>query len=70
MTFESVLDSPEKAAEILQVKAETLAVWRCTGRYSLPYVKIGSRVFYKRSDLLRFIEDRTCQQTGEAAQAV
>ena len=61
------LESSDSAAEFLGVKPGTLAVWRCTGRYDLPFVKIGSRVFYKRSVLLGFIEKRTRHQTGIAA---
>jgi hypothetical protein len=37
----------------------TLEVWASTKRYDLPYVKIGRRVFYRRSALDRFIEQRT-----------
>lgn len=51
---ESLLDS-EQAAAILNVSAKTLNVWRCTGRVALPYVKVGSRVRYRRTDLENFI---------------
>ena len=37
----------------------TLAVWRCNRRYNLPFVKIGKNIRYKRSDVLKFIEERT-----------
>jgi len=55
---------PRAAAIELQVTAGTLAVWRCTGRYSLPFVKIGSKVFYRRSDISSFIESRIQTQTA------
>ena len=46
----------KEAARYLGVAAQTLAVWACMGRYSLPHVKIGHRVFYKKVDLDAFIE--------------
>lgn len=52
----SVLKSREEAAELLRVSAQTLAVWACTKRYNLPFVKIGRRVMYRLSDLHAFIE--------------
>ena len=50
--------STKEAAEILGVREETLAVWRCTKRYPLPYIKIGRKVFYRGKDLENFIESR------------
>ena len=38
--------SRNEAAKILGVKMETLASWACTKKYEIPYVKIGSKVFY------------------------
>ncbi len=56
--------TPDQAAEILGVTTHTLAVWRSTGRYNLPYVKAGRLVRYREPDVQRFIEKRT---HGEAA---
>lgn len=56
--------TPEQAAEHLRVAPETLAVWRCTGRYDLKFVKIGSRVFYDESDIEEFIQNRKTKQTA------
>jgi hypothetical protein len=50
--------TPTETAEILGVKPETLAVWRCTKRYPIKYFKIGSKVFYKGEDIKVFIESR------------
>jgi predicted site-specific integrase-resolvase len=36
----------KQAAEYLTVSPGTLSVWRSTGRYSLPFVKVGRRVRY------------------------
>lgn len=52
------LFSDEEAAEYLHTASGTLAVWRCTGRVNLPYVKIGRRVLYREDDLKAFIESR------------
>lgn len=38
----------------LPLNPGTLAVWRCIGRYDLPYEKIGRSVRYRLSDLRRF----------------
>lgn len=47
------------AAEILDVEAGTLSVWRSTGRYSIPFIKIGRNVRYSRKALEDWIESRT-----------
>jgi excisionase family DNA binding protein len=59
----------EQAAEILGVSEQTLSVWRCTGRYALPYLKIGRLVRYRRCDLEAWLASRLigAVATGEAA---
>lgn len=47
------------AAKVLGINPHTLAVWACTRRYPLPFVKIGSSVRYLKSDLAKFIADNT-----------
>ncbi len=54
----SVLYDPGKAAAFLGITIETLAVWRCTKRYNLPYIKVGRLVKYRVADLLAFLESR------------
>jgi len=51
----SPLLSPSAVSTMLDVKVGTLAVWRCNGKYNLPYVKIGSRVMYRAEDVNTFI---------------
>jgi excisionase family DNA binding protein len=51
--------APGQAAEYLGVTVQTLGVWRCTRRYPLPFVKVGSKVRYRKADLDKFIERRT-----------
>lgn len=52
------------------IKPPTLAKWRCDKRKgrrsSLPYVKFGGRVLYKKSDVEAFIASRT-HMPGEPA---
>jgi len=52
----SELLNRREAAAYLGVSEQTLAIWKCTGRYNLPYVKIGRLVKYKKSDLDAFIQ--------------
>lgn len=55
--------TPAQAAEILGVTHQTLAVWRSTGRYNLPFVKVGRRVMYRLTDIQGFIEERLRDHT-------
>lgn len=48
-----------EAAEILDASPGTLSVWRSTDRYNIPFIKVGSKVRYKRSDLEAWLESRT-----------
>ena len=47
---------PKTVASILCVAVHTLSVWRSAGRYNLNFVKIGSKVLYRQSDVQAFIE--------------
>ncbi len=55
----------KQAADALGVKPTTLAVWRSTGRYNLPFLKVGRLVKYRLSDLAEFLVRRTASHTGE-----
>jgi hypothetical protein len=62
--------SNQHTAKILHVSPDTLALWRCTGRYALPYQKIGRYIRYPVQSLAEFIQSRTfCHtpKTGGAA---
>ena len=48
----------KKTAEVLGVKVSTLTNWRTTGRYALPYVKVGRLVRYRVVDLANWIARR------------
>lgn len=47
------------AASYLHVTDGTLAVWRCKGRYKIPFVKVGRKVLYRVEDLDAFLASRT-----------
>ncbi len=56
----------QAAAALLTVAPGTLGVWRSTGRYNLPFLKVGRMVRYRRADLLAWLEKRT-RETGATA---
>ena len=51
--------TPSEAAEYIGVATNTLSVWRCTGRYNIPFIKSGRLVKYRKSALDAFLERRT-----------
>jgi len=60
---EELLDEPKAAVE-LDLMPGTLSVWRCTGRYNLPFLKIGRNVRYRRADIDEFKRERTRSHTS------
>jgi len=54
------------AAKVIDVSPGTWPVWRSTGRYNLPFIKIGRKVRYRRSDLENWLQART-RTTGATA---
>ena len=47
----------DQAAEFLSIRPQTLAVWRTTRRYDLPWITVGRRsVRYRFADLEKFVE--------------
>lgn len=57
--MESKLLTTDQVSELLGVNTHTLAVWRSSGRYNLPYVKAGRLVRYRESDVSAFIDRST-----------
>ncbi len=47
-----------EAAAYLGVEPGTLEVWRSTKRYTIPYLKIGSRIRYRHDDLDAWLQSR------------
>ncbi len=72
MSLQEIIDKTcelvdeQKAARFLGNKPGTLAVWRSTGRYNLPFIKVGRSVRYRRADLEAWLEKRT-RETGATA---
>lgn len=58
INVQSDLFTREQAAQYLGVTARTLAVWACTKRYNLPFVKVGRLAKYRKADLDAFIASR------------
>lgn len=51
--------TPKEASEYLGVSNDTLSVWRCLGRYNVPFIKVGRLVKYRKSALDSFLDRRT-----------
>ncbi len=72
MTIQDIVQSgrdlldEKAAAQFLDNSPGTLSVWRSTGRYNLPFIKVGRNVRYRRSDLIAWLEKRT-RETGATA---
>jgi excisionase family DNA binding protein len=58
MLFCELMDE-KQAADYLNISPGTLSVWRSTGRYAIPFVKVGRCVRYRRCDLAAWLESRT-----------
>ena len=48
----------KQAAQHIQVAPGTLAVWRSTGRYQVPFFKVGRLVRYRLADLDAWLDSR------------
>lgn len=57
--------SPQQLAELLQTTVQTLATWRSTGRYNLPFIKVGRKVLYRIEDVEAWLDSRLQHHTGE-----
>lgn len=55
--YPQVLDR-KSAAKYLGLSPNTLAVWACTKKYNLRYIKVGRAVRYRLLDLEKFVEER------------
>ncbi|MCY1276085.1 Helix-turn-helix domain protein [compost metagenome] len=59
--------TPAQAAHELGVSIRTLSAWRSTGRYTLPYVKVGRLVRYRQEDVREWLQ-RHLQSTAKGQQ--
>lgn len=66
MEDDELLDVIEASA-MLRLSPATLRNWRWKGS-GPPYVRLGSRVLYRRSELLAFVERQTRTSTSDRGQ--
>lgn len=59
----------DEAAAYLGVAPQTLTIWRCVKRYAIPYIKVGSRIRYRREDLDAWLASRTVGPQARVAAA-
>lgn len=55
----------KEAAIFLGVSTRTLAVWGATGRYDLPFVKVGRRFRCRVADLEAWQTSQSFTRTGQ-----
>jgi len=67
-SFPSSLLSRKEAAIYLGLSEQTLAIWKCTKRYDLPFVKIGRLIKYRKSDLDKFISHNASSSSEQDGQ--
>lgn len=60
MTMNAILLNTAEAAEVLRIAAITLHRWRNSGK-GPPYVEMGRKVYYRRTDLDRWVEEQQRQ---------
>lgn len=53
----------KEAAAYLNLSTSTLAVWRCTKRQEIPFVKLGRAVRYRQADLDAWLQSQTIGAT-------
>ncbi|HEX3321065.1 MAG TPA: helix-turn-helix domain-containing protein [Terriglobales bacterium] len=49
--------TPAETSQQIKRTVQTLSEWRCTGRYPLPFYKVGGRILYKQEDVDAFLEE-------------
>jgi excisionase family DNA binding protein len=62
--FKIMIDN-KQAAEYLGLSPKTLANHRSSGKVLIPFVKIGNAIRYRKSDLDKYLKQRTYNHTGE-----
>ena len=56
-----------QAAEMLGIKPQSLAVWRCHKRYQLAFIRVGRCIRYRQSACERFLDERTVRPVDLSA---
>lgn len=62
------LSEPEDLTRVLKIPTNTLNDWRAKGK-NLKFVKIGKAVYYRREDVLAYLESQVFSSTAEAKAA-
>ena len=62
--------TPEETAKYLGLDPDTLAIWRCTKRYGLPYIHVGSRIMYDPVEVRKWQASRTTGPDGVTPKCV
>lgn len=56
---------PDEVESLGVATRNTLAVWRSSGRYNLPYTKVSRRVKYRLTDIARHLLARSVTHTSQ-----
>lgn len=52
------LMTPAEVAKVLSISVRTLAAWRSVRRSSLPWVRVGNQVRYRKADIAAWLESQ------------
>lgn len=55
-----------QTAKVLNVKPDTLSVWRSTGRHNLPFIKTGKSIRYRVADVANFMAENRYSSNKKA----
>jgi hypothetical protein len=58
-TYRELLDEKQAALRLGLTNHNTLAVWRSTKRYDLPYIRIGRLIRYDAREIEKFLDRNT-----------
>lgn len=63
MTTETILMTQKEAAQYLGTTVGTLNTWRHYGKDTIPFVRWGNRIRYRKEDLDTWIQSQIIQPT-------
>ncbi|NEG88600.1 helix-turn-helix domain-containing protein [Bifidobacterium aerophilum] len=62
------LNTAEKVSEVVGIPVNTLNDWRTKGK-NLRFVKLGRAIYYRRDDVLDYLQSQVFNSTAEAKAA-
>lgn len=62
------LNTVEKVSEVVGIPVNTLNDWRTKGK-NLKFVKLGRAIYYRRDDVLDYLQSQVFNSTAEAKAA-